>query len=107
MTKPIARPDEATLRKFQLGLLEPDEAARVEAWLIETPGAADELSRVEARDRITDALAETPCVGALDTSIVPGERVTQPRLALEPVAESVDLPPDVPAEVGGFRIVRE
>ncbi len=92
------RPDDAILRQFRLGLLPPEAAAGVERWLNETSGAADELSRIDATDRVTDALGETAHGGAHDTSIT-----TVPPARTPPVP----LPADVPALVGGYRVVRE
>src|SRR5688572_23646431 len=88
MPKVNQRPDDATLRNFQLGLLSPAEAARVERWLLETPGAADELSRIDARDRITDAMGQTAGADGHDTSITPG--------AVVPVASWVPSSAEIP-----------
>src|SRR5688572_13639642 len=100
MPKANRRPDDATLRNFQLGLLSPAEVARVERWLLETPGAADEMSRIDARDRITDALGQTVGAGTHDTSIAPGAAVV-------PAAAWVPSSAEIPAELGGFILVRE
>src|SRR5688500_4703884 len=101
MPKANPRPDDATLRDFHLGLLSPAEAARVERWLLETPGAADELGRIDARDRVTDALGQTTGAGTNDTSIAPEATVV-------PVASSwVPSSAEIPAELGGFVLVRE
>ena len=86
------RPDDATLRRFRLGLLSPEGIESVEAWLASTPGAADELSRIDARDPVTDALNDTAHAVSPDTSVAPG-----PRPATL----------DVPDVVGGFRVLRE
>jgi serine/threonine protein kinase len=97
MLTKMSRPDEAILRKFKLGRLAeltPAEIASVDRWLTDNPSAADELSRIDARDRITDALNETAHAGTHDTSVAPG---TPPQVS--PPA------PEVPTEVGAFSIV--
>src|SRR5690242_8345167 len=99
------RPDEAILRKYKLGRraeLTADEIAQVESWLHDAPEAADEYSRIDVSDRITEALGDTACRVPHDTSVAPGPLVTVPQLPsrISPV-------PDLPAELGGFVIVRE
>jgi serine/threonine protein kinase len=82
----MTKPSDTILRDYKLGRLTPDAMAQVERWLKE-PGAADELSRVTARDRVTDALAG---ITAVPTAAA----------AVGPVA---DLPP----VIDGCRVIRE
>src|SRR5262245_51333475 len=100
MPRANPRPDGTTLRNFLLGQLPPAEARRVEQWLNETPGAADELAQIDARDRVTDALVQTMGAGAHETSVAPGATVV-------PAAAWVPSSAEIPAEIGGFILVRE
>ena len=108
-------PTDDTLRKYGNGSLPVEEAVRVERWLKEDPGAEERIGAVTPDEPIFEALAvyspdslgDTAHAIAHDTSILPEPQVTQPQLsATVPLATPV-LPPDIPAEVGGFRILGE
>ena len=97
MSDPVPQPDEATLRKFLLGTLPPEQAADVSRWAIESGSAAQLLGSIEARDTIVDAIGEASTSG--DTSSLP-QLVNTVRQVVTPVASSS-------VAVGGYRVLRE
>ncbi len=100
MTQLASPPDEATLRRFLLGTLPPDDADGVAKWVDENPGAAVVLRDIEARDTVVDAIGD---VGTMtDTPSVPQLVHTSVRVGL-PAIGAAKLPP----AVGGFRVIRE
>ncbi len=97
MTQPVSPPDEATLRRFLLGTLPPDDADGVAKWVEENPGAAAVLRDIEARDTVVDAIGERDT--AADTSSTPQLVHTSVQVST-PVTSR-------PVAVGGFRVIRE
>src|SRR5689334_22572062 len=95
MSAPAAKPDDATLREFLLGTLSPDRAEVVAAWLSGNPSAAESLRRVAADDLLTAALADAAAAEAAPTEAV--ERVIQSAVSANAL----------PAQLGGYRVVRE
>ena len=97
MTTLASPPDEATLRRFLLGTLPPDDADGVAKWVEENPGAAVVLRDIEARDTVVDAIGD---VGTMtDTPSVPQLVHTTVQVST-PVTSR-------PVAVGGFRVIRE
>ena len=97
MSNPVPQPDEATLRKFLLGTLPPEQAEDVSRWAVESDSAAQLLSSIVARDTIVDAISEPGVAG--DTSATP-QLVKTVRQVITPVVPGV-------ATVGGYRVTRE
>src|SRR5438045_428677 len=75
MSAPVSTPDEQTLREFLLGLLPPDRAERVAAWLASDRSAAESLRRVAADDLLTGVLADSSALEPVSPPSV--ERVIQ------------------------------
>ncbi len=97
MTKPASPPDEATLRRFLLGTLPPDDADRVAKWVMENPGAAVVLRDIDARDTVVDAIGEGGT--AQDTSSAPQ--------SVHTLVQVVTPATSHPFAVGGFHVIRK
>src|SRR5581483_10360641 len=97
------------LRRFQLGALARDEAARVEAWLGTCAGAITTLREVRAADPLTAAI---PAALRLDLPAHPAEGEVIRVATLVggpggPLATASVTGPALPPAVGGFPVVRE
>ena len=97
MTTLASQPDEATLRRFLLGTLPPDDADCVAKWVEENPGAAVVLRDIEARDTVVDAIGD---VGTMT------DAPSVPQLVHTSVQVSTPVT-SRPVAVGGFRVIRE
>ncbi|MFO0804021.1 MAG: protein kinase [Gemmataceae bacterium] len=100
MPRPATPPDDASLRNYLLGTLNPDESERIARWAEQDASASSRLAGIDARDPVTDTIREslyaTEGTSMLlqPTKIAENERSTAP-----------DRP--MPAAIGGYRVIRE
>jgi serine/threonine protein kinase len=96
---PAIEPDDGVLRKFLLGTLPPDQAARVEQWMERNPDAVLRLREFDARDTVIDAIGRgTPP----NTSSAAHRLETTVRYPV-PTRDAAGIP----GTVGSYVVVRE
>ena len=104
------RPSDNELERFLLGTLPPADAVRVSEWVSTAPEAIETLRALSASDAFTDSLkvvarATRSNRAQLSTSSPgPIQTLTQTHVPGPVKSATVAFPP---AELGGFRIVRE
>ncbi len=101
-------PPPATLRRFNLGMLEPDEAERVASWIDETPGGEAAVCGTTGEDTLVSLLSTITRSDLSPDSTGVGTdsdgRGTQPERL---TASSIPVRAAPPAQFGVYRVVRE
>jgi hypothetical protein len=87
MPSQTVHPSDDQLRRFQLGALSREDAARVEAWVGSCPAAVEAIRDVRADDSLTAAI---PAAARLDIPAHPREEEV---LRVATIAGSSDIPP--------------